>query len=67
MGDALAKNHLRDFWKEVKRVNSTKYRGRTAPVMVYRGTLTLLSYGQQNLRNFIIVAIQAQEAPWKSN
>ena len=33
MGDALAKNHFRDFWKEVKKVNSTKYRGRTAPVM----------------------------------
>ena len=31
--DALAKNCLRDFWKEVIKVNSTKYRGRTAPVI----------------------------------
>ena len=30
MDDALAKNHSRDFWKEV---NSTKYGGRTAPVI----------------------------------
>ena len=33
MGDALAKNHFRDFWKEVTKVNSTKYCGCTAPVM----------------------------------
>ena len=33
MGDALAKNRSRDFWKEVKKVNSTKYCGHTAPVI----------------------------------
>ena len=33
MGDALAKNRSRDFWKEVKKVNRTKYHGCTTPVI----------------------------------
>ena len=57
----------RDFWTEVKKVNSTKYRGHTAPVSdgVF-WDLRLLGYGQQNLRNFIIDVIQAQETLCKA-
>lgn len=33
MGDALAKNCSRYFWKKVKKVNSTKYRGCTVAVI----------------------------------
>ena len=58
MGDALAKNRSRDFWKKVKKVNSTKYHGCTAPVLtVSQGIFRLLGYGQQSLRSFIIAVI----------
>ena len=33
MGNALAANHSRDFWREVKRINRSKHAPPTAPVI----------------------------------